>query len=265
MDSLRVEHRGTGPLLVMAHGFTQTGRLWGPFGDQLAATRRLALVDLPGHAGSSAVVADLPAGGVGLTAVAGDEPFDLLGYSLGGRFVLHAAQGQPAGLRRLVLLGTSPGIEDDVARAERRRRDDAMADELDRSGDVAGFMDRWLAHPMFDHLPAAAAGVEERRRNTAAGLASSLRQAGVGTQRSLWPTLGRLGMPTLVVAGAADLRFGATGVAMARALPHATLSLVPGAGHAVHLEQPEVTARIVTTWLDRTEAVPPGPDPAAED
>ena len=63
-----------------------------------------------------------------------------------------------------------------------------------------------------------------------------------------------------------DPRFGAPACAMARALaPRRPSPLVPGAGHAVHLEQPEVTARIVTTWLDRTEAVPPGPDPAAED
>ena len=45
---------------MLLHGFTQTGRLWGPFGDMLARDHTLIAVDLPGHAGSDGVRADLP-------------------------------------------------------------------------------------------------------------------------------------------------------------------------------------------------------------
>lgn len=251
MTPLHTETAGTGPPLVLAHGFTQTGRLWGPCGASLVRSHRLVRVDLPGHAGSSGVAADLVQGAellvdAGVAATDG-EPFDLLGYSLGGRFALHAALARPEQVRRLILIGTTPGITDEAARAERRARDEALADELTESGDLEGFVRRWLAAPMF-------AGLEdpdlaERLRNTATGLASSLRLAGTGTQRPLWDRLGEVAPPVLVLAGAEDARFVATGAALARTVPAGVLSLVPGAGHAAHLAQPALAARLVEAFL----------------
>lgn len=259
---------GHGVPLVLAHGFTQTGRLWGRFGELLAATRPLVRVDLPGHGGSAGIRAglresgkllvaagararDVPAGtsegpaGPGSPAPA---PFDLLGYSLGARVALHAALARPERVRRLVLVGGTPGIGDPAARADRRRRDEALADELERSGDLDAFLRRWLAAPMFAGLRSP--GLAERRRNTPAGLASSLRLAGTGTQEPLWPALAGLAVPVLVLAGAADVRFASIGDRMARVLPAGVLALVPGAGHAAHLEQPDLAARIVLRFLE---------------
>jgi 2-succinyl-6-hydroxy-2,4-cyclohexadiene-1-carboxylate synthase len=247
MPTLHAEAAGDGSKLLLAHGFTQTGRLWGPFGEALAARHRLVRVDLPGHAGSSGLRADLLEGGAMLAAVGGAEPFDLLGYSLGARFALHAAFARPDLVRRLVLIGATAGIEDPMSRERRRQRDEALADELERSGDLAAFLRRWLAAPMFAHLRSP--DFDERLRNTPAGLASSLRLAGTGTQRPLWEELRRLEMPVLVLAGADDIRFASAGVRMVRGLPGGVLTLVPGAGHAAHLQQPVLTARLVEQFL----------------
>ncbi len=236
--------------LVLAHGFTQTGRLWGAFGAALARHRRLVHVDLPGHGGSAALQADLRQGADLLLRAGGDEPFDLLGYSLGGRFALQAALAEPARVRRLVLVSTTAGIEDPAARLERRRRDEALADEIERSNSLEHFLSRWLANPMFATLAPGAAQIDERRRNSPAGLASSLRLAGVGAQPPLWDDLGALTMPVLCLAGANDPRFLAHGARIARATG-GCFSVIPGAGHAAHLEQPGIAGRIVTTWLDR--------------
>lgn len=248
--TLHAEEAGSpdGPPLVLAHGFTQTGRLWGPFGTALGRARRLVRVDLPGHGGSDTVRADLVASGDLLAAAAG-EPADLLGYSLGARVALHAALQHPELVRRLVLIGGTAGIEDPDARAARRARDDALADDLERTGDVEGFLRRWLANPMWATLPADAAGLAERSRNSAAGLASSLRLAGTGTQMPLWDRLGELRPPVLVLAGADDARFVAAGLRLARAARSAALSLVPGAGHAAHLAQPVLSALLVEQYL----------------
>ncbi len=242
---------GTGRRLVLAHGFTQTGRSWGAFGSLLAAGRQMVRVDLPGHGGSSTVRGDLHrAGALVLQAggAAAEGPVDLLGYSLGARVALHAALDDPAALRRLVLIGVTPGIEDAGAREARRRRDDATAEAIERDGSVGPFLSRWLAAPMFAGLPDP--GLEERLENTAAGLASSLRSAGTGTQDPLWDRLAALHVPTLLLAGADDLRFAHTAARMSREMPNAVLSLVPGAGHAAHLAQPALTARIVARFLD---------------
>jgi 2-succinyl-6-hydroxy-2,4-cyclohexadiene-1-carboxylate synthase len=245
---LHVETSGSGPRLVLAHGFTQTARSWGRFAHLVGADRELVRVDLPGHGGSSEVRADLVRAGELLAeaAASGGVPFDLLGYSLGARVALHTALSAPPGLRSLVLIGGTAGIEDPVRREERRRRDEALAAELE--ADLDGFLTRWVASPMFAGL--ADPGLDERRRNTKEGLASSLRLASTGCQRPLWRRLGELQAPVLALAGADDPRFALAAARLARAAPCGAFSLVPGAGHAAHLAQPELCALIVRRFLD---------------
>jgi 2-succinyl-6-hydroxy-2,4-cyclohexadiene-1-carboxylate synthase len=237
---------------VLLHGFTQTARLWGPFGDVMAAHHTLIGIDLPGHAGSDGERADLPTTAAmvadAVRSTVGPEPCDLLGYSLGSRVALHVATGTDLALRRLTLIGATGGIEDPQARRLRRQSDEATADALEASGDVQSFIDRWLSGPMFAGL-AAAAEASERRRNTAPGLASSLRLCGTGTQEPLWDRMASVEVPLCALAGADDTRFAAHALRLTRTAPHGVVSLIPGGGHAVHLAQPLVTAAVVTHWL----------------
>jgi 2-succinyl-6-hydroxy-2,4-cyclohexadiene-1-carboxylate synthase len=252
---LHVEVRGSGPPLVLLHGFTQTGRLWGPFGDLMAESHTLVAVDLPGHGDSGSVRADLPAT-AGLVAEAvrahvADEPCALLGYSLGARVALHVGIGADLPLSHAVFIGVTAGIEDPAERARRRRSDEDLADELDASGDVEGFVDAWLRGPLFERLEVeGAAQRSERLRNSAAGLASSLRLCGTGTQEPQWDRLAAFPCPVLALAGSDDIRFASHALRVARLVPHGVATLVPGGGHAVHLAQPQAASLIVRHWLD---------------
>lgn len=233
--------------LVLVHGFTQTARCWGPFGADLTEHHDVWAVDAPGHGRSSEVRADLVEGAALLGAAGG--PATYVGYSMGGRLTLHLALAQPELVERLVLIGATPGIEDDTERAGRRAADDALADHLEDIG-VDAFLDEWLAQPLFAGLSPAAAGLGERRRNTVAGLASSLRWAGTGTQEPLWEDLRRLTMPVLLVVGADDTKFLSIAERMAdRIGPTATIAAVPAAGHSAHLERPVEAAEAVRAWL----------------
>ncbi len=257
---LHVDARGSGPPLVLLHGFTQTGRLWGRFGDLLAESHTLLAIDLPGHGDSGAVRADLPTSaslvGEAVRSQVGDAPCALLGYSLGARVALHVVLGAGLALHGVVFISVTAGLEDADERARRRRSDDLMADELEASGDVALFVDSWLRGPLFERLASSdAAERAERLRNTADGLASSLRLCGVGTQEPLWDKLPTLSAPVLAMAGSDDTRFASHALRVTRLVPHGVASLVPGGGHAVHLAQPEQAARIVRHWL---HAVEPG-------
>jgi 2-succinyl-6-hydroxy-2,4-cyclohexadiene-1-carboxylate synthase len=239
-------------VVVLLHGFTQTARLWGPFGDSLARSHTLVSVDLPGHGGSDGVRADLP-GTADLVrdAVAtaiGPEPSDLLGYSLGARVALHVATGTGMNIRRLVVIGATGGIEDPAVRSQRRQADEATAAALEESGDVDAFIHRWLSGPMFARL-ADTADAAERRRNSAVGLASSLRLAGTGTQEPLWDRIPKLTVPLLALAGTDDARFAAHALRLTRTAPQGVASLIPGGGHAVHLAQPDQLGRLVGHWL----------------
>jgi 2-succinyl-6-hydroxy-2,4-cyclohexadiene-1-carboxylate synthase len=241
---------------VLLHGFTQTGRLWGPFGERLAESHTLVALDLPGHAGSDAVRADLPetAGLVAeaVCAVVGAGPCDVLGYSLGARVALHVVTASDLSVGRVVLIGATAGIDDPAERERRRAADDALADRLEASDELEDFLEEWLHGPLFERLSSTAADRTERLRNTASGLAASLRSTGTGTQAPLWNELHHVPNPLLALAGADDNRFVAHALRVARTAPQAVASLVPGGGHAVHLAQPAQTWRIVEHWLAST-------------
>jgi len=244
---LHADRRGTGPALVLVHGFTQTRRCWGPEADALAVDHEVVLVDAPGHGRSAEIMAGLRTGGRLIADQGGEATY--LGYSMGARFCLHVALTNPELVRGLVLLGGTAGIEDPTEREQRRQQDLATADRIEREG-LAPFLDAWLAQPLFARLPPERAFRAERLENTVEGLRSSLEQAGTGSQDPSWHKLHRLDMPVLVLAGSEDAKFAALAERMAREIgDNATLALVEGAGHAAHLEQPDRFLEIVHPWL----------------
>jgi 2-succinyl-6-hydroxy-2,4-cyclohexadiene-1-carboxylate synthase len=249
--------------IVLVHGFTQTAASWRPTIARLTAGLgpdvEIAALDAPGHGGLSEVRVDLPTGAAILGEQGGSATY--VGYSMGGRLCLHLALESPQLVDRLVLIGTTPGIEDEPGRRARRVADDELADEIERIG-IAAFVDRWLSQPLFAGLDRSDADVQARLTNTAAGLASSLRLAGTGTQTPLWSRLCELTMPVLVVAGERDEKFTEIGRRMADLIADATFTLIEGAGHAVHLERPAQTCAAIVTWL-RASRQPPSASPSA--
>jgi len=237
---------------VFLHGFTQTHHHWhrpaAAIATEMGGDPMLAFVDLPGHglaADDRAGIADAAAP---LAELAG--PGTWVGYSMGGRFALHAALAPGTPVERLVLIGVTAGLADPAERSARVADDGARATALEADG-LDAFLVRWLAAPLFATLAPDPAGLEHRRRNTVAGLAHSLRTAGTGTQVSLWPRLAEIDVPVLVLAGELDAKFTALGQQLAAALPHAEFASVPGAGHAAHTERPTEVAHLVSSWLSR--------------
>jgi 2-succinyl-6-hydroxy-2,4-cyclohexadiene-1-carboxylate synthase len=234
------------PTLVLLHGFTNTGASWDPVIAALGGRYRALAPDLRGHGGASdaepvaldAVVADI-------AKVAGDGPFALAGYSMGGRIALHIALALRGRVERLVLIGASPGLADPVERAARREADERLADAIETMT-IEQFADQWAATPVLAGQPASAHA--DRLRNTPTGLARALRGLGTGALPSLWDRLDVLPMPVTLVVGEHDVKFRAIARQMASALPDAELVVVPGAGHAVHLEDPESVAAAIATW-----------------
>jgi 2-succinyl-6-hydroxy-2,4-cyclohexadiene-1-carboxylate synthase len=245
--SLHGERDGTGPRIVLVHGFGQTGRCWGPLAPALARDHEVVRLDAPGHGGSAAIAADLPTTGRLLAEAGGRGVY--LGYSMGGRMALHVAVHAPEAVSALVVVGGTPGIRDEPERAERREADRRLAARI-RADGVPAFVDHWLALPMFAGLPPEGRFEDERRRNTPEGLATSLELAGTGAQDPLWAALPAIGVPVLWVAGAEDARYAAIAAEAVAAIgPHARAALVAGAGHSAHLERPEAFIALVRAWL----------------
>ena len=216
---------------VLVHGFTQTAASWAGV--------------LDGEAVDVTPQPDLWSTAAWLGDVGGEAEY--VGYSMGGRLCLHLALARPGLVRRLVLLGAHPGIEDEGERAARRAADEALAASIERYG-VDTFLERWLAQPLF-------AGLAEPgpRRHDPAVLTACLRRLGTGTQESLWPRLAELSMPVLVLAGERDKKYVELGHRIAAAIgDNARFAVVSGAGHAAHLEQPEAFCALV-----HSSAIPP--------
>ena len=254
---LNVEASGSGPPLVVVHGFTQTARSWGEVGRRLAQRHRVLAVDAPGHGRSAAVAVGLWEGADELIRAGGTA--DYLGYSMGGRLCLHAALAAPDRVLRLVLVGATAGIADPAERAARAAADDRLAASLVTGGDAGlpAFLEQWLAGPLFATLAPGAAALETRRANTAAGLATSLTLMGSGAQEPLDGRLGELTMPVLCVVGEHDAKFRAEAERLAAGIGDgATVVVIPCAGHACHLERPGPFVDAVEAWFTATAPAP---------
>ena len=223
--------------LVLVPGFTQQAVAWGRVRTHLPSDLDAVALDVPtglGFVETAAAIGEL--GGRAVYA----------GYSMGGRLCLRLAVDRPDVVRGLVLLSASAGIADATERAARRDVDEQLARDVERDG-VDAFLDRWLHQPLFATLPPEAAGLETHRAgNTVATLTHALRALGPGTQEPLWDRLGDLEPPLFPVAGTLDEKYVDIAFEMAKRVgPDVHPVLIGGAGHAVHLEQPEAVAAVL--------------------
>ncbi|HEV7772576.1 MAG TPA: 2-succinyl-6-hydroxy-2,4-cyclohexadiene-1-carboxylate synthase [Conexibacter sp.] len=233
--------------IVLLHGFTQTGRSWGPTIAALGERYRALAPDIRGHGSASdARPVDFSSVQADVLAIA-PERFPLAGYSMGGRIALSLALAAPERVDRLVLVGASPGLADPAERRARRAADEAVAERIEGEG-IEAFARHWAALPLWVGQPVAvaAAANAERLAQSPAGLAAALRGLGTGAMEPLWERLPHLTIPVALVVGERDAKFRAVAEQMAELLPDATLHLVRDIGHAVQLEAPGAVAAIVS-------------------
>src|SRR4051812_13408118 len=236
--------------LVFLHGFTQTHHHWHAcafsIASRLGRAPTLTFVDMPGHGLSKSDHLSIEQAAPRLVALAGRGVY--IGYSMGARHAIVAACTGAPEIERLVLVGGTAGLADGSERQARIEEDEARARRLEQIG-VEAFIDEWLPQPMFAGLDVADSDRRHRLRNTADGLAASLRLAGTRAQRSVWDLLDPVRIAVLVMAGDRDPKFTQIGQRLTNAIPNATFAAIPDAGHAAHAEQPDATAKLIADWF----------------
>jgi len=277
---------GQGHPVLFLHGFSGSGLSWAGIAG-LGSRVRAIVPDLPGHGGTAwegGREPDAGAGAAGSVATAEDGPpdrrprasvertaddlativrrlgaerVDVVGYSMGARIALRLAVTHPEAVGRLVLEAPSAGIADPAARARRAAADAERARFVVGAG-VEAFAARWEAERVLAGeaaLPAEARARQAaiRRSHVPLGLAASLVYAGQGAMEPLHARLAAIVAPTLVVAGSNDPA-RARAEEVAATIPGARLALVPGAGHAPHLERPDRFHALLLDFLTETAA-----------
>ena len=261
--NLNVKVVGSGPAIVALHGFTGDMSTWSEFVPEAEKKCTVITIDLLGHWNSDAPRAPqryrIEQTLDDIASVVHELGFSQacwLGYSMGGRIALAAAAMIPNVCHCLVLEGASPGLRSTKARVLRQRKDEALADFILKEG-VAAFVDSWTEKPLFRSQKSLPTYVQERirkqrLRNNPIGLANTLRVAGSGTQPSIHEMLPRISIPVLCIAGEYDHKFTTIARKICNKLQNGRLEIMPGAGHATHLERPRDFNRVVLDFLNES-------------
>ncbi|BDG02642.1 alpha/beta fold hydrolase [Anaeromyxobacter oryzae] len=247
---------GSGPPLVLVHGWAMSSAVLTDLGRALEDGRRVIVPDLRGHGASSP-------GGFGLEDLAGDlaalldalalRDVALAGWSMGGQVALAAMPRVRRRVARLALLSTTPRFtagegwphglpaQHVEVLAHRVRRDPTRA--------LPRFFDGMFAPGELDDGARARVAA---LRDALPPPAPAAAQAGLDLLVSvdLRGALRAVDVPTLVVHGGADpICPAGAGRALADAIPGARLVVFPGAGHAPFLSRPAAVAGALRPFL----------------
>jgi pimeloyl-[acyl-carrier protein] methyl ester esterase len=249
VNGVCIESAGTGPPLVLLHGWAMHSGLFATLLPCLTDRFRVHRVDLPGHGLSASVtpytldtIVTALAAAISGAEGARVEPLTLLGWSLGGTLALHWARAQPARIGRLVLTGATPCF---VARPDWLHGMAAatlqqFADELSISYRLT--LQRFVALQVrgADHPRAVLAQLRGELFARGEPSREALRAAlELLASTDLRGDLGAIGQATVVIAGERDaLTPPRAGLWLAGALPRASFRLIPGAAHAAFLSHP---------------------------
>jgi len=233
------DRAGCGPPLVLVHGAASDAREWRAQMTALSDVFTVIAWDEPGAHRSS----DVPAG-FGLagyaTALAAlvealDAPAHVCGLSWGGTVVLELYRRRPELVATLVLADTYAGWKGSLPEAEVNARVAGVERMLSDPAEAfdATFPGLFAADPPHDVIDVLAAVAADVRRESVRVALAAMSEA------DLTDVLPTIAVPTLLLWGERDARSPLTVAhAFARAIPHAKLAVIPGAGHLTNLERP---------------------------
>ena len=252
MSALHIESIGTGPDLVLIHGWALHGGVFAPLVERLSARYTLHLVDLPGHGHSRDSTTPLRLDACVEDIAARTPPAVWLGWSLGGLFALKAAAlSEP--VRGLVMLAATPRFvtAPDWSSAVQPAVFEQFGRDLE--GDYRGTLERFIALDTLGSQHARAELRSLRETLYARGepaprvLQEGLRLLERSDLRHLLPGLS---VPSLWVSGQRDRLVPPTGMAAAAAAAaqarHVDLA---GGGHAPFIGQADAVVGLLAEFL----------------
>lgn len=262
MSEKTLQHRIDGPddapVLVLGAALGTTWHMWDRQIPELTRHWRVIRFDLPGHGGSPAhaasSIAELADRLMATLDALGVDRFGYAGCNIGGAIGTQLALTRPHQVTSLALVSTSPRYG--TADSWRQRGVVIRTNGLDPIARTAP--EHWFTQTFADAQPAIVEWAVQMVRTTDPGcyIAACEALASYDVRSSL----GRVGVPTLVVVGSEDQVTPTTDArTLVAGIPDASLALVPGTSHLVPVEQPSAVTELLirhfsTAWHDK-----PGP------
>ncbi len=256
--TLAWEDVGSGPAVILVHGFPLCRRMWQPQSEALvAAGFRIITPDLRGFGESNA-----PAGPYSMSLFADDiiglmdhlrlEKAAIGGMSMGGYILFNLLERHPGRTAAALFLVTRAGADSDEGKASRTKMAHAVAEEGPQVV-TDYFSELVFAEGTPARRPELARQVGEWMRTASPhGIEGAL--LAMRDRKDFTPDLPLLDIPSLVVGAEQDRAIPLEQSRLiARGLPRAAFCSIPEAGHMANLEQPEIFNRCLIDYLQSLE------------
>lgn len=245
----RDEGEAKGLPLVFINSLGTDLRIWDAIVPHFSANHRLVRYDKRGHGLSDCPsppytlhqhTADL----AGLMDALQVNQAIFVGISVGGMIAMDFAIHHPHRVGKLVLCDTAPRIG--TPEMWNERVNTLRAHGMAHLGET--ILARWFAPSFAAEQPDAYRGYGNMLTRTPidgyTGTCEAIRDA------DLWPHVGRIEAPTLVLCGAEDLATPpAQAQKLAHTLPNATYTILESAAHLPCIEQPQALAAAIDAFL----------------
>ncbi len=246
---LNYRRYGSGPSLVLLHGFVGGCGYWIPQETAFKEHFDVIAIDLPGFAGSAHIEAPNSLNGYGECVIRtlesiGVSCFSVMGFSMGGMIAQQIAKDFPEKVQSLILYGSS-AVGDLPHRFESW---EASINRLNTQG-VDATTDKTVAtwfvegkdSPYYKMCREASDGANKESCIT-------VMRAMQGWSSVNW--LKDLNLPTLVIVGDKDKSTKPSdSVVLWEGIPNSEFCVLPGCAHGAHLEKPDLFNYVVGQFL----------------
>ena len=241
---IHYETHGSGPAILLTHGYSSTAAMWRGQVDLLSKDHMLILWDMRGHGDSDYpedqsqyseehTVADMAA----LLDAVGAKDAVIGGLSLGGYMSLAFHLTHPARTKALLIIDTGPGFKKDEARAQWNATSEKTAQRYATEG--------------LGPLGNATAERRTARHRNARGLELAARGMLAQRDARVINSLPDIKVPSLVLVGSEDTPFLAAADYMAAKIPNADKVVIDGAGHAANIDKPQAFNAALGEFLEK--------------
>jgi pimeloyl-ACP methyl ester carboxylesterase len=267
-DGVRLyyEETGSGRTVIFVHEFAGDMRSWEPQMRHFGRSYRCISYNARGYPPS-----DVPAEHTSYSQAraaddikavldaAGADDAHVVGLSMGGFATLHFGFRHPKRARSLCVGGCGYGAEPEQSD---RFKDEAEATaKILLSGSMDAFAEAYGHGPtrvQFENKDPRGFAEFKRMLAEHSALGSANTQLGVQRARpslyTLVDEMKKLKVPTLIITGDEDWPTLMPGILMKRNISSSALAVMPNAGHAINLEDPDVYNRIVSDFLASVES-----------